>query len=202
MIESRWLVDDVQLLSKLSVDDQMRVARGESVTLPNYNLENWHPHLYIENSIGEMKERIAYSARRFRHDKFIYVCEHRHVRGTFWEKLELDHFPSDIQDLSISITSMFYNDTVLLLVDPRGPSRVNREAFVDQQEWSLYEHVNTEERFVEETIYHGLKDDEENTEQTAIEDRQRSIVTVTCHAGRVFKFHQKSKFIFQAIHLF
>jgi hypothetical protein len=100
----------------------------------------------------------------------------------FWEKLELQHFPSDVQDLSISIASMFFDDKVVIVADPYNLSGVNREAFVDQQEWALYEHVSAQQRFVEEFSFQAAdQDDEEN--EVKSQDRKRSILTVTCHAG-------------------
>jgi hypothetical protein len=73
---------------------------------------------------------------------------------------------------------LLYDDTVILKADPYRYSAVNHEAFVDQQEWTLYKHIDFEQRFVTEFILH---DDEEDVKFT--NDRQRPIVTVTCHAG-------------------
>ena len=116
----------------------------------------------------------------------IYICEHRDVKGVFWEKLELEHFPSDVQDLSISIGSMLYDDKVILINDPHQLSGVNREAFVDQQEWSLYEHVDAQQRFAKEFLSRGGIDEEEEEgeEGSESEERKRSVLTVTCHAGK------------------
>ncbi|CAF1501414.1 unnamed protein product, partial [Rotaria sordida] len=134
-----------------------------------------------------------YTAKKSKEDNQIYICEHRDIKGLFWEKLELHHFPSDVQDLSISIASMFYDDKVILIADPNHLSGVNREAFVDQQEWSLYEHVDTQQRFVKEFIFDDDDDDddeEENDNNNQLnntnnnEDRKRSILTITCHAAR------------------
>jgi hypothetical protein len=109
------------------------------------------------------------------------------MKGSFWEKLELHHFPADVQDLSISIASMLYDDKVVLTADPHCFSGVNREAFVDQQEWSLYEHVDAEQRFVKEFLFrsHGDEEDDNNQIGNRIksEDRRRPVLTVTCHAG-------------------
>jgi len=121
-------------------------------------------------------------------DDKIYICEHRDIRGLFWEKLELQHFPSDVQDLSISITSMLYDDKVLLIDDPYHSNEVNREAFVDQQEWSLYEHVDTQQRFVRGFLFRNNDDcdDDDDTDGDTVNNKEwkRSILTVTCHAAR------------------
>jgi hypothetical protein len=147
--------------------------------------------LYIENGIGDIKEQIKYSAKKSKNDNQIYICEHRDVKGLFWEKLELQHFPSDVQDLSISLASMLYNDKIILLADPYHLSGVNREAFVDQQEWSLYEHVDTQERYLNEFLGHNGDDDDDDDSDDDLDgvssinnkQRKRSILTVTCHAG-------------------
>ena len=47
---------------------------------------------------------------------------------------------------------MLYNDKIVLIADPYHSSAVNREAFGDQQEWFLYEHVDTQQRYVKEFI--------------------------------------------------
>ncbi|CAF4338015.1 unnamed protein product, partial [Rotaria sordida] len=101
--------------------------------------------------------------------------------GYFWEKLELHHFPSDIQELTISVGSTLYDDKVILMPDPYYRSGINREAFIDQQEWSLYEHINAKQRFVEE-FFSNISGDE-NIEMDSNEGRKRSFVSVSCHAG-------------------
>ncbi|UJR35037.1 hypothetical protein I4U23_027813 [Adineta vaga] len=197
-IESRWSVDLQKLLPNLSPEEQQRLTQGKSVSLIKYAENNWHPQLYIENALGDLKEQIRYSAKKSKVDSQIYICEHRDIKGLFWEKLELHHFPSDVQDLSISIASMLYDDKVLLIADPHLSSGVNREAFVDQQEWSLYEHVDTQQRYIKEFLFRGGNDDDEEEEEEGGEgegkqedagtltnkERNRSIVTVTCHAAR------------------
>jgi hypothetical protein len=84
---------------------------------------------------------------------------------------------------------MLFHDKVLLFSDPYRLSGVNREAFVDQQEWSLYEHVDSEQRFINDFLFRATDDDEDDDQQienTANkEERKRSVLTVICHAGRI-----------------
>ena len=194
-IESRWSVPLNQLMPKFSFDDQQRLSSGKSISLPKYSEAHWHPQLFIENSLGDLKETIRYSAKVSDDRDRIFVCEHREIKGLFWEKLELHHFPSDIQELSISIASMLYNDKVMLVSDPYHPSGINREAFVDQQEWFLYEHVDTQQRFIKEFLFRDDDDSEETLEENQEEDaatpastltkeKHRPVLTVTCHAGQ------------------
>ncbi len=191
-IESRWVVPSDQFLSDLPSNDQNRLANGKSISLGKYAESHWHPQLYIENSLGDLKEQIKYSAKKSQENNKICICEHRDIKGLFWEKLELYHFPSDVQDLSISVTSMLFNDKVLLIADPNRLSGVNREAFVDQQEWSLYEHVDAEQRFVKDFLFRINDDDDDDDDNQQVkdtankEDRKRSVLTVVCHAGRNF----------------
>jgi hypothetical protein len=185
-IEARWIVKSEQLLADLSADDQKHLMDGKSISLNKYAEKHWHPQLYIENALGDLKEQIRYSAKKSKEDDEFYVCEHRDVKGLFWEKLELQHFPCDVQDLSISVASMLYNDKVVLAPDPYHQSGVNRETFIDQQEWSLYQRVRIEQRFVKEFFVQNIDKDDEQVTANNTEDRKRSIITVTCHAGLSF----------------
>ena len=76
------------------------------------------------------------------HD-IIYVWEIRKVVGTFWEKLELNSFPADVQQLSLQIVTRCPIEECILVENRFQPSMVNREAFLAQQEWYLYEHIET-----------------------------------------------------------
>ena len=78
---------------------------------------------------------------------------------------------------------MLYDDKVVLIVDPYHLSGVNREAFVDQQEWSLYEHVDTEQRYVTEFLLRDADEEDDEGEEKYSENRKQPILTVTCHAG-------------------
>ena len=193
-IESRWVVSHDKFLSTITATEQERLMKGKSISLDKYEQSHWHPQLYIENALGDLKEQIKYSAKINAKDQKIYICEHRIIKGMFWEKLELQHFPSDVQDLSISVTSTYFHNRVVLIADPQRQSGVNREAFVDQQEWCLYEHIDTEERYVKEFLFQTSFDDndddddeeEDNCERLKslnTDDRKRSVLTVTCHVG-------------------
>jgi hypothetical protein len=186
-IEARWPIESEELTSDLSFDDQKRLIDGKSILLLKYAETHWHPQLFIENAIGDLKEQIRYSAKKSKKNNQIYICEHRDIKGLFWEKLELQHFPSDIQELSISIGSILYNDKVILIADPYYLSGINREIFIDQQEWSLYEHVDTQQRYVKEFLFQD-DDDEDETISNAKDERKRSFLTVSCHAGRIILF--------------
>ncbi len=63
-IEARWPIESETLTSDLSSDDQKRLIDGKSISLLKYAESHWHPQLFIENAIGDLKEQIRYSAKK------------------------------------------------------------------------------------------------------------------------------------------
>ncbi|CAF0795572.1 unnamed protein product [Rotaria sordida] len=113
---------------------------------------SWNPNLYVKNALGDIKQEVAselvdhldepiYTDKK-KYDT-IYVWEIRKVVGTFWEKLELNSFPADVQQLSIQIVTRHPIEECILVENRFQPSMVNREAFLAQQEWFLYENIET-----------------------------------------------------------
>ena len=113
---------------------------------------SWNPKIYVKNALGDIKQEVVsefvddldepvYSSSR-RHE-VVYVWEIRKVIGTFWEKLELNSFPVDVQQLSLQIVTGCPIEECVLVENRFQPSMVNREAFLAQQEWFLYEHIET-----------------------------------------------------------
>ncbi|BHF63520.1 hypothetical protein SprV_0200651300 [Sparganum proliferum] len=107
-------------------------------------LHNWTPKLYIENTIGETREQIhqMIALNEFGH---AFLVEKRRVSGVFLENLELNHFPFDVQDLTITVASNLPSSEIRLLNDPDEPHRINKQSFVDEQEWYLYKHIDSEQ---------------------------------------------------------
>ena len=56
----------------------------------------WSPRLYVDNSIGELKEDVWFTMYMSDAGE-AYAVERRRVRGNFVENLELHEFPFDIQ---------------------------------------------------------------------------------------------------------
>ncbi|XP_046574337.1 LOW QUALITY PROTEIN: cys-loop ligand-gated ion channel-like [Haliotis rubra] len=131
--------------------------------------EEWDPQLQIENVLGDAKEeewryKEAISPDHFR------VFECRRIKGVFVENLELQHFPFDTQDLSLTISSELTECEVDLLEDKEELSSVNKQSFVDEQEWALFEHV---EMFPKVSV----------KEYTSSRERHPTMM-VMCHAAR------------------
>ncbi|VDD79276.1 unnamed protein product [Mesocestoides corti] len=107
-------------------------------------MKSWSPKLYIENTIGETREQL-HRIITFNEFGHAFLVEKRRVSGVFLENLELNHFPFDVQDLTITIASNLPSSEIRLVNDPDEPHRINKQSFVDEQEWYLYKHIETEQ---------------------------------------------------------
>lgn len=130
---------------------------------------NWTPELELVNGIGHMNDEVTHTVR---HDQngHATVTEHHKLKGILWERMELQHFPLDVQDLSLSITTSRTDSELKFIRNDRKPSGVNRRIFTDEQEWYLFEHVDIE---VSEQIDDYLDD-----------GHNHPVVICSCHAAR------------------
>ena len=55
--------------------------------------------------------------------------------------MELECFPRDVQDLSVSVSSEKHASEIELLVEDRKLPTVNGDNFRANQEWNLFKHV-------------------------------------------------------------
>lgn len=102
----------------------------------------WQPKLSVLNAVGDPKETTWHTIL-FNSTKQAYICKRRRIKGTFLENLELNEFPFDTQDLTLTIMSERSEDEVELEEDGSEMSTINVESFVDEQEWILYKYVMT-----------------------------------------------------------
>ncbi|CAF3600590.1 unnamed protein product [Rotaria sp. Silwood1] len=107
----------------------------------------WNPLLYIDNSVGDLKNDVWH--------KVVYdgtdtpmIYEMRKVKGVFLENLELNDFPVDVQDLTITVSTTRTVNEVSFVADTHQLSAINTHAFIDQQEWRLHEHVETSTKLI------------------------------------------------------
>ncbi|XP_055959433.1 cys-loop ligand-gated ion channel isoform X2 [Patella vulgata] len=105
----------------------------------------WNPKLSIENTIGDPKEVVRYRVV-FNNRGDAFVSEKRTIKGTFMENLELNDFPFDVQDLTVTVASELPSYEVDLIEDHDNRHIVNRLSFVDEQEWHLYVHTECEKK--------------------------------------------------------
>ncbi|UJR23356.1 hypothetical protein I4U23_026368 [Adineta vaga] len=134
----------------------------------------WTPQLELMNGIGELKDEITYTIR-FNKQEIATVTEHHQLKGTLWERMELQYFPLDIQNLSIIITSSRTNTEMIFEKNLKKPSGVNRRVFTDEQEWYLFEHVQIE---ITEQIDEFIDD-----------GHNHSVVICSCHAARRYGYY-------------
>jgi hypothetical protein len=59
--------------------------------------------------------------------------------GIFWERLELQSFPLDVQELSVRLVSKREPNEIKLIPDSKRQSRIDlpkaMDTFVEQQKW-------------------------------------------------------------------
>ncbi len=111
----------------------------EARWLYNPEAASWNPNLYVKNALGDVKQEVVCELvnhldetvhEKYQENEVIYVWEIRKVVGTFWEKLELNSFPADVQQLSLQIATRCPIEECILVENRFQPSMVNREAFL------------------------------------------------------------------------
>lgn len=124
----------------------------------------WSPDIFIENAIS-INELVKYKMEIVEKDRNFYqkynqahkkqksihfasnltvrVQEIRKVKGIFYERLELNHFPIDIQEISIRLSSKKSVNEVLLIENALDASNVDLNGFWDGQQYDLLEHVES-----------------------------------------------------------
>ncbi|XP_064653033.1 cys-loop ligand-gated ion channel-like isoform X2 [Lineus longissimus] len=108
-----------------------------------HSLDNlWDPRVTITNIVGRPDDDDTWIVVT-REECYNYpvITMRRRVKGFFSETLELKDFPLDVQELTLQIVSKRSNDEVELIEDRYRISAVNTTNFLDQDEWTLYKHV-------------------------------------------------------------
>ena len=117
----------------------------------------WSPELYIENIVpftpgvifeDDVTHRIEINEKEGQDQDenninlfTVRVYEMRKVKGSFFENLELNDFPMDMQELSIGLASKKSVDEVELVENKADSGTISGEYFTDLQEWDLSDHV-------------------------------------------------------------
>ncbi|XP_056005391.1 gamma-aminobutyric acid receptor subunit rho-2-like [Ostrea edulis] len=103
----------------------------------------WTPKLIILNVDGSVLEEHAEYSIAHKQADYPLVNLMWRFKAFFKENLELQHFPIDVQDLTISVSTEKSSQEIELLEDQQSLSSVNTKAFLDASEWSLYNHTET-----------------------------------------------------------
>ena len=129
-IASRWIDD------KTDFGD-------ERVFEKDKKFKFWHPNLFIENALTIQEEK-CYTIEPLEKGLGSMVTETRTAKGYFWERIELNDFPLDVQELHITIASKLKSKEVKIIKDTNKHSKMHSEArftFRDQQKFRLFRYA-------------------------------------------------------------
>lgn len=147
LIESRW--EDPKLSLEFESDSDSSLAEEEK-ELNNPN-KYWNPKIYVENSLNDPKQTVYYKVKKELIDTNVgqnelnssqsktftkfWLYEYRKIKGHFFEKLDLQYFPLDVQGLSIIVTTFKSNKEVSLIHNTKKSSIINNNLTVDKNIW-------------------------------------------------------------------
>jgi hypothetical protein len=106
--ESRWTEKKLSLNTlNLTSEQQRQLDENLTVKITELNPAiHWSPQLFIENAIGQIGEQDKWFTIKKSDSNFgqssvplfvnVDICEHRRMKGIFWEKLELNHVNIDL----------------------------------------------------------------------------------------------------------
>ena len=108
----------------------------------------WKPDVYVDNAINDSKDEVTYRIVNDYENDQLLICETRKVKGLFWECLELEMFPLDVQDLSLTVTSKKPTSMVDLI--PAQPEKFQYKIKInntlDKSMWKMHDWVFTKKR--------------------------------------------------------
>jgi hypothetical protein len=200
-VESHWPAE-ASLLDTLTAGQKETLEQGEYVSLVG-EYKGWQPHIFILNrDAGSLEETIHYSLKLHRETKQVEACELRIFEGRFLCDFDLHHYPTDTQNLNVSIGSNLPDKKVQLKADPHNLSGVNKESFAAQHEWILYEQVETTPSWVKRHVFRHDQDGGGDLYVPA-QPKIRSTLNITCHVARKSQYffwnHFLIVFLFSAI---
>lgn len=118
--EAKWAEKRVNINTFNLTPQQITQLLHENMTVKinEFNsVLHWTPQLFIENAIGQIGEQDKWFTMKKAVQKtdqsssplFINVdiCEHRRIKGIFWEKLELNHVNINSYNVFININGYF-----------------------------------------------------------------------------------------------
>jgi hypothetical protein len=138
LIQSKW--------REQSLDGRMELNLKE-IPVNDY----WNPKLYVDNTVGEAKESVTQTVV-FNRKQEAYICSQKRIKGGFMENLELQEFPFDTQDITLTVVSELSIEEAELVDDPAEISTINVSSFVDAQEWELYNYVDVSHTTIQKMI--------------------------------------------------
>lgn len=138
-IESRWPIEKESANLPLTISKDWK--------------PQWTPELQIANLISESKSDIWYRIGQDPNSNKIHIYEFRKIKGIFYEKLELQNYPFDHQQLQLKLVSNKPSIECILVKHLYKMSNIHKENFRDSQEWKLYEFVKEDEKEMVSNAY-------------------------------------------------
>ncbi|XP_070176801.1 gamma-aminobutyric acid receptor subunit rho-2-like [Littorina saxatilis] len=144
-------INDIDTLSQQFEAEVYIQAKWEEVAFVSMSEEEldllthedlWSPYLIISNAAGEFDhERRSFVVRYEEGYEAPVVSFRWRFKGLFREPLELAHFPFDVQDLTVDVSTERCVDEIKMKQDQHALSAVSTRAFQDSHEWTIYKHV-------------------------------------------------------------
>lgn len=103
----------------------------------------WNPELIIQNIFEDPKQKTWHEVRHTSKGE-AYIYEMRRLKGKFYETMELNDFPFDVQGISVVLSSELTKDSVELIEDKEDLSCIYADCFSDSQEWELHDFVDVD----------------------------------------------------------
>ena len=144
LVESKW--EEPNLSHEFDLSSDSLQLYNEEKELSNTS-KYWNPKIYIENALNDPKQTVHHKikkevikpsndhAEENKPQFKFWLYEYRKIKGHFFEKLELNYFPLDVQDLGIIVTTFRSNKEVFLVHNKKKPSIVNSNLTIDQNIW-------------------------------------------------------------------
>lgn len=142
-VQAKW--EEPLLQQSLYASGDQVISTSPDKDIDVDKLVPWDPKLIVMNIDGSFTlDRKTYDVH-FQEAgcKYPLVMQLWRFKGFFKENLELEHFPVDVQDLTISISTERSDKEIELIEDQTALSSINTKAFMDSQEWNLYKHIET-----------------------------------------------------------
>jgi hypothetical protein len=134
---------------------------------------NWSPQIKILNTLEEKNSKIWYQKKKL--NEKLHVFEMQKINGTFFAKLELRHYPFDVQKLHVNLISNEPLTKCILVNNETLNSIIIEDDFRDFKEWYLYDFV-------------GIEDYEILSNTYDINEESRSIVSYYCVVARKTRY--------------
>jgi hypothetical protein len=124
-IESKWFDPNIK-----SLNEQIDTTKI------------WKPDIYVENAISDLKDELTHRVLPDK-QKMYMICEIRKFKGTFYENLELENFPLDVQDLTLMVASKKPGKIVNLISMQPEVHKIKISNTLDKSMWQMYNIVIT-----------------------------------------------------------